>query len=617
MMHFAPAQVTPPPGLSGTVRIDSPLQPPAAMSPAPPPAALPVAVRPPPHLPAPGERTMAVPAAAPVPAAASPAAAPARAPDALKRTMLGFGATPLEPAPAPPPMVTPPAGPAPRHAGLGSTMLGMSPNALQATKASAADPPAAAGGPMARLGSKTMLGVAIPGIAPTRPGETSSPPPEPPKPVKRDVRPRGVDAPLPPIVPPPAPLSEAPPPPPPKIVRKGGVPLAGVALAVGALVLAAGAAMAFLWRRPPPITALARVTPEGTDVLHLTCDPASCADGTVAQLDGASATFAGGASDLPLAQALHVGSNSLTLKIDRPGMGRDEMLSLVVPVAYRVRADVTAMNDPHPSIVIHVETIAGSTAQVDGKPVALDAGGNGTYAIDETIATEGAADESRVVALDIPYSVTSPGQPANTGTVSARVAVAPLRVDTPGAHAVVDADHVLLAGRAAKGASVTIDGAATPVSSEGAFETQVPLPAPGEMALEVRSGTPSLATRSVHVTIKRVTSLADEARAFEKQSTLGYDAALANLATDVGQPIVVEGEVIEPRASGHRTLLLVDDRRGCARGPCLARVVVGQELAVARGDRLRAYGHVARGFTTPSGQTVPEVEADFVLRAKR
>jgi hypothetical protein len=45
--------------------------------------------------------------------------------------------------------------------------------------------------------------------------------------------------------------------------------------------------------------------------------------------------------------------------------------------------------------------------------------------------------------------------------------------------------------------------------------------------------------------------------------------------------------------------------------------VIGQEIAAARGDRLRAYGRVARTFTTPAGQSVPEIEADFVLRPKR
>ena len=63
--------------------------------------------------------------------------------------------------------------------------------------------------------------------------------------------------------------------------------------------------------------------------------------------------------------------------------------------------------------------------------------------------------------------------------------------------------------------------------------------------------------------------------------------------------------------------MLVDDKRGCAKGPCLARVVIGRDLALVRGDGLRAYGTVARAFTTPGGQTVPEIESQFVLRTKR
>lgn len=463
-----------------------------------------------------------------------------------------------------------------------------------------------------------MLGVAIPGIAPLRPGEgTMTAPSQGSMGSRREALPPGVDLPLPPLVPAPAPMAELPAPPPPRIVRRGGVPLVAVALAAGALVVVGGAAIAYFWRGAPPISAVPRATPEGTDALHLTCDPASCKDGTVVAVDGATAKFATGVADLLLAQPLHVGQNALSMHVDRPGMGRDEVVALSVPVAYRVRADVSAMNGAHPSILIHVEALAGSSVRVADKDVTLDASGAGTYAIDESAATEGPADESRVVALDVPYTVASAGHAPEAGTVSARVAIAPLRVDAPGSRAVVDTDQVLLAGRAAKGATVTVEGAPATVGADGTFEKSVALTAPGEISVEVRSGTAALAPRTVHVTLKRVTSLADEAKAFEKQATLGYDAALANLATDAGRPIVVDGEVVEPRASGHRTLLLVDDRRGCAKGPCLARVVIGQEVAIARGDRLRAYGRVTRGFATPAGQTVPEIEADFVLRPKR
>ena len=241
----------------------------------------------------------------------------------------------------------------------------------------------------------------------------------------------------------------------------------------------------------------------------------------------ASATFAAGAADLPLAQPLHVGANALSLHVDRPGMGRDEVIALSVPVAYRVRADVTAMSDPHPSILIHVEALPGSDVRIADKPVTLDGNGVGTYAIDESAATEGPADESRVVSLDVPYTVASArARAAETGTVSARVAVAPLRVDAPGARAVVEGDHVLLAGRAAKGATVTVDGAAATVArGRHVRGDRSAARRPATVSIEVRSGTAALAPRTVHFAVKRVASLADEAKAFEKQPSVGYDAA--------------------------------------------------------------------------------------------
>ena len=627
---------------------------------------------------APGQPAPAPPPAAPqTPQMPSQVPSQAGAPPAsgggLKQTMLGFAspAMALQPAaPASPPAVQPPVAQAPQRsfkstmlggpspalplgvmppaaapastapappagpASFKSTMLGGMSPALPA-QAVASTPPSAPQGQAARLvGSNTVLGVAVPGIAPLRPGETPAPAHAAPamSPARTMVmQGAGRAEPMapPPIIPAPAPLEDLPAPSRPRLVKKGGIPLVAVALVTGALLVVGGGALAFFWHGAPPISAQPTETPDGKDVLHLRCDPASCTNGTTAELNGVTSTFTSGESDLPLAEALHVGDNPLSLKVDRPGMGRDEVVKLVVPVAYRVRADVSTMGSQHPSITIHVEALAGSDVRVAGKPVTLDSNGAGAYAIDESTATEGAADESRVISADVPYTVTppagsGPAQAAQTGTVSARVAISPLRVDAPCASAVVAVDHIVVAGRAAKGASVTIDGAPATVNADGAFEATVPLPAPGERTLQIRSGTAALIARTVHLSVKRVTSLAEEARAFEQQKTVGYDAALAGLAGGAalaaGAPaelIVVDGEVIEPRASGHRMLILVDDKRGCAKGPCLARVVVGQDLSIARGDRLRAYGRVARAFTTPVGQTVPEIEADFALQSRR
>jgi RNase P/RNase MRP subunit p29 len=387
---------------------------------------------------------------------------------------------------------------------------------------------------------------------------------------------------------------------------------------MGGVVLAGGVALAVLYRGPPPILGQPRATAEGKDVLHLVCEQKSCQDGTVVALGSVKTTFMNGEADLQLASALHVGDNALELKVDRPGMGRDETVKLTVPVAYRVSADVTTMSSPHPAITVRVEAKPGAQVTVDGKPLALDPGGAGSYAVDEQAATEGAADESRVVSVDVPYTVATPGHGPEKGSVSARVAVAPLRVDSPGTRAIVDEDKVLVAGRAAKGASVTVDGAAVTVGPDGAFETLVPLPAPGDRTIDVRGevhgAAGTLMPRAVHVSVSRVGSLGDAAKDFEQQKPLGYDAVMADIVGKTGQPIVVDGAVIESRGSGHRTLALVDDKRGCAKSPCLTRVIVFRDTPLNRGDALRAYGTVARGFKTPAGQTIPEVDSLFVQR---
>jgi hypothetical protein len=352
---------------------------------------------------------------------------------------------------------------------------------------------------------------------------------------------------------------------------------------------------------------------DGGDVLHLRCDPRSCKNGTTAEIDTAKATFASGECELALGQPLHIGDNPLALHIDRPGLGRDEVVRLVVPVAFRIRADVSGMTGAKPEIVVRVAALPGSEVSVDGKALTLDPSGIATYAIDETASTTGPADESRTVAVQVPYSIATAGATPQQGSVAARVAVAPLRVDAPGSRATVAADHILIAGRAAKGATVTLDGTNIAVGPDGAFEAEAALSALGDRVVQVQSATTALTSRTVNVEVKRVKSLADEAAALERQHSDGYDAMEAGLPASVGQPIVVEGEILETRTATHRSVLLVDDRRGCAKGPCLARVTLGQDVTLPRGSPVRAYGRVAPPFAAPTGQTVLEIDADFLL----
>jgi hypothetical protein len=485
---------------------------------------------------------------------------------------------------------------------------------------SAASPvaaPTAAPAPRPRKPQATVLGVALPGIAPLRAGDSDGPP----APPEAVAQPYPIDdSPaheLPPLVPPPAPLVHLPAPAPARVVRRTGVPFVAVALVAGGLLLGGGLGLVWLSRDRPVITAQLRAAADGEDVLGLRCDPASCKNGTTVDVDGARATFTDGQCDLTLSAPLHIGDNPLAIHVDRPGLGRDEVVRLVVPVSFRIRADLAGLSAPKPTVSIRVEAAAGSSVKVDGKEVPLGADGTGIYSVDESAATEGPADQSRVVAVDVPYSFTSAGASPQTGTVAARFSVAPLRIDVPGARAVVDRDHILVAGRAAKGATVTVDGAAVPTAPDGSFETTVALASAGERTLRVRAGTASLVPRTVSVDVKRVASLAQEARAFERLRPLSYDAVMANPVASVGQPVAVEGEVMKARASGHRSILIVDDRRGCAKGSCLARVAVAQDVAPEPGTVVRAYGRVAPAPAGPPGETVLEVDADFIVPNKR
>jgi hypothetical protein len=589
-----------------------------------------------PPTPAHGSVTPVAVAAAPSAAEApSPAAAPAASAKPVMKTMLGF-ASPLA-SMQPSPSAAPQAAAEPSPASTGAkpafqrTMLGGVGGAAFAPPGTTAPAPSPAPGPQA-MPKGTMLGVAIPGIAPLHasaavanptpaPGSPPAAPPEPglePGPVQAPQR---RSAPLQAtvaLVAAPAPLEAMPePPPPPRVVKSGGVSLALVASIMGGLVLVGGAAAVLLWRQPPPITALPKISPDGKDILHLSCDPASCKDGTTATLGAAKVTFKGGQADLTLAEPLKVGDNDLALQINRPGLGRDESVKLVVPVAFRVHADISTMSSTKPSITVRAEALPGSDVKIDGKPIALDPNGIGTYALDETAPTEGPADESKSVSVDIPYVVTPKGGTPQSGTVSARVAVAPLRVDAPGARGVFEEDHVLIAGRAARGANITVDGAPVPVAADGSFETTLAVPDLGERTIDVRGGTASLTPRTAHVSLRRVKSLAEEAKAFEAQKTIGYDAAIANPGAAAGQPIVLEGEIFESRTSGHRTILLLANRRGCPSGACIAKVVVGREMKLSRGEIWRAYGTVTGGSPNAAGQTTLEMAADFLIRSKK
>lgn len=492
--------------------------------------------------------------------------------------------------------------------------------------------------PPAQGDHRTMLGVAVPGVAPLHAGASTQLPPTQPsgptgtsplaqQPMRyppgagpvgdaRPSRPRQPAA-LPPIVPAPPPLTDDEPVPlPPARPERRGFPIALVAGGVALLVVLVGAIALFVMRSGPPLIVQPRLGAQGNELLHLVCE--SCPDGTVADHDGTKATFKDKQADLDLAKPLVVGDNPVTITLDRPGaVARDETVKAVVPIAYRVRADLADLTAAVPAIGVRVEALPGSKITVDGKPVDLDAQGKGSHEIELHAETEGASDEGKVVEKTIPYEVTAPKATApERGTVIVRFGVIPLHVDAPGATLVTDKDKIWVAGRTAKGATVAVNGKPVDAAS-GVFAVQIDAAPDAETAIEVRSSAPQVAPRIARAKVKRVKSVDADAKAFEASSHLGYDAVNADVAANTGQPLVVEGKVLEARVLNHETVSVVDDKRGCAKGPCIVRVTYGAESDVRGGDVVHAYGTVIRPFKTPDGKTVPEVDAQILVKARR
>ncbi len=518
------------------------------------------------------------------------------------RTMLGMAATDLGP-----PEIAPPNA----HALLPvqKTMIGVTMSSL---------PEAATPGPVdLRSQHRTMLGVAIPGIAPT--AQDATPAPRVPSQLKHTAL--GMMA---PVVPPPAPaivprpktLIEEPLPAPPSIAQKRGVPALAVVAILAGVVAVLGAAGAYVAFRKDGRTleAVPQLDEAGRESLKIACP--SCPDGTSLVLGASSANVAAAAATLALPAPLSMGDNALVIRIDRPGGGRDEDVTVHVPVVYRVRADLTTLSARPPALTVRVEAIAGSDAKVDDKPLVLDATGRGAYAIDLSKETDGVG-EAKTFERTIPFVITPKDGAPQPGQLTLRAAIVSLALDAPGRELVTDRNSAAVAGQSRPGTSVHVDGQSVAVDAQGRFGVRVELPQMGERVLEVVASAPSRGPRIAKVKVIRVASLDAAAKELESASPLPYDAFGPDPASKVGKNAVVEGEIVDVRTGGGFAVMLVDTKRGCAKGAtCLVRIVHGEDGSSLRGDVVRAYGRVL-GSVTASGKTVPEIQGTLVLPLKK
>jgi hypothetical protein len=378
------------------------------------------------------------------------------------------------------------------------------------------------------------------------------------------------------------------------------------------VVLIGGGAALLVLRSGAPLSAQPRLDETGKESLAIRCE--SCPDGTVIALGASSTTVAAGAAVLPLPAPLSIGDNDLEIQIDRPGAGRDETVKVHVPVAYRVKADLSTLTAVPPSITVRVEAIEGSEVTVDGQPVALDTSGKGSHAIDVAAEVQGTSDDQKAIDRKVPFTVKPKGAAApESGQLVVRAAIAPLHLDAPGVELYTDRPTAAVSGQTKPGGALSIDGQSVSVDPQGRFGVRVELPADGEKTLTIVATAPPLAPRTVRSKIVRVASLEAAATTLDAQSPLAFDAFSADATSNAGRLVIVEGEVLETRVTQGYTVMLVEEKKSCSAGACVARVVHGDEVKAARGETVRAYGRL-HGTVSSGGKNVPDIEGMLVLK---
>ncbi len=575
----------------------------------------------------------------------------------FRGTMIGLAPPGTPPAQTPiaaaaPPTPVPPAAAAPgaQAKALRQTMIGIAPlgpsgqapsyTAPPATPSVPADPMDARGYPtpppppadVPRLGpggtiphlsphQKTMLGIARPGIAPLNPGQAK---PEAAAPTSITTASPGypssgslpsASAPAHPL-PSALPLAPATPTSRTEVRPKPGIPALAAVAMVGAAGLFAAAAVVWLfYRGHGSIEARATALADGKEQLELTC--AACDDGTVARLDAANATFVGHHTSLPLSRPLKVGENPITITLVAP-RGKQSFVDISVPIAFRVRGDTSGLDAPTPELRVLVNAVAGSTVSVDGKPVALNAEGEGRYILDVTAEVSGLDASVKTLERHLPYVVTPPNGPSQTGTVSLQAGITPLVIDAPGPAVLLETSNFVLAGRTAKAGTLTVSDRPITVDPTGRFAQMMNVSATGETTIILRATSKDTAPRLFPLRVKRVDSLVREAERVRQRATSNYSAIADQAETKRGWAVALDGVSVDARTENYNTVVVMDVQGGCTHPPCLARITYGAPFSLSQGDKFSAFGEVTGLIDGPrSGSKIPDIRADFLIKATK
>lgn len=452
--------------------------------------------------------------------------------------------------------------------------------------------------------ARTQLGVATPGIAPLRAGNASAPPPQQtvaqPPAAPRAVPERTMAEGMPPSMMPPSAT--------PLPVRLQVPRSALVLLTSGIVLLAAAAAFALLWKGTKPISAALSSDASGKDRIDLLCS--QCPDGTLLSLAEVSAEVKDRKAYLAPKEQLPLGSNTLSIALQRPGEEHPETVEVrLPPLEYRVHLDTSTLVGDKPSLRLDLEALPGTRVLLAGRELSLDESGHGSQQLEVTGELTGPSSEVATFEQSVSYAITPPSGKDYSGELRFKIGVTPLILEAPGSDSVTDTDRFMLAGRTTRGAQVWVADHAIAVDEDGRFAQPMAIDSVGETKVTVRATQHGLAPRFASFRLERVASLAQALKA-RSPGALPLSSVTQDIAAHVGKLVLVRGKIEEVRVDGHHTLLVLAADRDCVGNACLARLLYGGIRKLERGASITALGRV-RG--TAGSQNVPEIEVSLLL----
>ena len=368
----------------------------------------------------------------------------------------------------------------------------------------------------------------------------------------------------------------------------------------------------FMLRGHGSVTARAGLDGKGNEVLDLSCS--ECPNGTKVWIDSAPVTFQGGKAALKLKVPLEVGENPIVLVLERPGRSREE-IALSLPIEYRVRSSTDELAQDAPKLSVLASVLPGTKLEIDGKPVTPDAKGGARFDYEVTTDLTGPEASVKVLERNVPYKATSESGATQSGQVEIRIGITPLIVDAPGTSIVVSEKELVIAGRTAAGATLKIGSQAVNLDPEGRFVSKQPLVS-GDNSFTVRSTLKDHAPRLIQVRARRSDDLKRDAALARSMAQTSFPEVMRDQDAAIGRSLALAGQLFDARHDGYSSVLLIDVKNGCKKGPCLAKVIYGAETTLESGRGIQAFGKVQRFVDGPrAGERIPEVRAELVVLA--